>query len=54
LEAISIFAKFATKRMKMENKQTKEKEQPKKVNKTWEAAGRLKGALYILDPQLQL
>ncbi len=38
----------------MENKQKEEKEQPKKVNKTWEALGRLKGALYILDPQLQL
>lgn len=38
----------------MENKQKEEKEQPKKVNKTWETLGRLKGALYILDPQLQL
>lgn len=38
----------------MDNKQNKEKEQPKKVNKTWEALGRLKGALTILDPQLAL
>ncbi len=37
----------------MDNK-TKEEEQPKKVNKTWEALGRLKGALTILDPNLAL
>lgn len=30
----------------MENKQKEEKEQPKKVNKTWEALGRLKGVVY--------
>lgn len=38
----------------MENNSNNDKEQPKKVNKTWEALGRLKGALTILDPQLQL
>lgn len=32
----------------------KETETSKNVNKTWEALGRLKGALTILDPKLQL
>lgn len=38
----------------MESNNNNDNEQPKKVNKTWEALGRLKGALTILDPQLQL
>lgn len=38
----------------MESNNNNEKELSKKVNKTWEALGRLKGALTILDPKLQL